>query len=114
MNENLETLAFAALAKATKGSVAIKQNNLVIDKITQKSPSGATVTVARSVESADFKPLVTFLSAAKTAGSSVVALATDTSDAALVTSVVTALGADASVEAGDHIVMNWVPANQDF
>ena len=112
MNENLETLAFAALAKATKGSVVIKQNNLVIDKITEKSLSGATVTVARSVESADFKPLVTFLSAAKTAGSSVVALATDTSDAALVTSVVTALGADASVKSGDHIVMNWVPANQ--
>lgn len=111
-NENLESISFAALKTAQKGSVTIEKNNLVIDKITQKSLAGATVTVARSVETSDFKDLVTFLGAAKTAGSSVVVKATDSAGDALVTSVVTALGADASVTSGDEIIMNWVPANQ--
>ncbi len=111
-NENLESISFAALKTAQKGSVTIEKNNLTIDKITQKSLAGATVTVARSVETADFKNLVTFLGAAKTAGSSVVVKATDSAGAALVTSVVTALGADASVTSGDEIIMNWVPDSQ--
>ena len=111
-NENLESISFAALKTAQKGSVTIEKNNLTIDKITEKSLTGATVTVARKVETSDFKDLVTFLGAAKTAGSSVVVKATDSTGAALVTSVVTALGADTSVKSGDEIIMNWVPANQ--
>ena len=112
-NENLESISFPALKTATKGSVTIEKNNLVIDKITEKSLAGATVTVARSIETADFSGLVTFLGAAKTAGSSVVVKATDSAGAALITSVVTALGADTTVKADDEIIMNWVPANQD-
>lgn len=111
-NGNLESISFAALKTAQKGAVTIERNNLTIDKITEKSLTGATVTVARSVETSDFKDLVTFLGAAKTAGSSVVVKATDSTGAALVTSVVTALGADTTVKTGDEIIMNWVPANQ--
>jgi len=111
-NENLESISFAALKTATKGTVTIEKNNLVIDKITEKSLTGATVTVARSVETSDFSGLVTFLGAAKTAGSTVIVKATDSTGASLVTSVVTALGADTTVKTGDDIIMNWVPASQ--
>jgi hypothetical protein len=114
-NANLTSVSMAALvaAGATKGAVLIEKNNLVIDKITEKSTSGATVTVARKVETTDFKPLVAFLTSAKAAGSSVVAKATSTAPAALVTAVVTALGADTTVKVGDEIIMNWIPSAQD-
>ena len=114
-NANLTSVSMAALvaAGATKGAVKIEKNNLVIDKITEKSLTDATVTVARKVETTDFKPLVAFLTSAKAAGSSVIAKATNTTPAALVTAVVTALGADTTVKVGDEIIMNWIPSAQD-
>ena len=109
-NGDLTSVSFAALnsfGTATAAKVEISGNELVIDNIQQASATGEVPVVAKSIQSADFGPLATYIAAAKlkvgTTGKIVVS-------ADEVTKVTSKTGSDVTPVADDKIIANYIPA----